>query len=263
MQASWTNPRKLEALVLPADEEPPLPLQPGKEAFDEPAPFVSAEVASILSLEFPSGAMRRDHVDAVLLEILIEAIAVIGPVSDEMFRLGLQHVEVETELDQGDFMMIGGMRTDRERKSMAIHNRENLHALAAFREPDGLAATLGRCKRGINETLPFVEHSFVAQRVRQLGQHLAQDLLLTPLLESTMDGFVIRIALRQEVPLGPGIQNPEDGVQDRSGRHRFASRTVIGNVLFGEMGTNPLPLVITQTEHARTYTARNSGRQLF
>ena len=35
MQASWTNPRKLET-VLPANEEPPLLLQPGKEAFDEP-----------------------------------------------------------------------------------------------------------------------------------------------------------------------------------------------------------------------------------
>jgi len=27
-------------IILPADEEPPLPLQPGKEAFDEPAPLV-------------------------------------------------------------------------------------------------------------------------------------------------------------------------------------------------------------------------------
>jgi len=51
-------------------------------------------------------------------EVIIEAIAVVSTIPNEMFWLGLQHVEVETELNQGDFMMIGRMRTDRERQEL-------------------------------------------------------------------------------------------------------------------------------------------------
>ena len=93
-----------------------------------------------MGLEFPGRAMRRNQVHAVWLEGVIEAIAVIDPIPNEMFGLGLEHVEVEAQLDQGDFIMIRRMRTDGKRKSMSIHNRQNLHALAAFREADGLAA---------------------------------------------------------------------------------------------------------------------------
>ncbi|MCE3224090.1 MAG: hypothetical protein K0S58_2270 [Nitrospira sp.] len=66
---------------------------------------------------------------------MIESIAVIGAIADEMLRLGLQHVEIETELDQRDLVMIRGMRTDREGEAMAIHNGEDFHALAAFVSP--------------------------------------------------------------------------------------------------------------------------------
>ena len=82
--------------------------------------------------------MRCDHVDAVLLEILIEPIAVIGAIANEILRLGLQHVEVETELHQGDFMMICRVRTDREWQPMPINNCQDFHAFAAFGEADGL-----------------------------------------------------------------------------------------------------------------------------
>src|SRR5689334_6238872 len=140
-------------------------------------------MAAVLGLEFPGQAVWGNHIDPVLLEGIIEAVTVIGPVPDEMFRLGLQHVEVETELDQGDFMMIRRMRTDGERESMAIHNRENLHALAALRETDRLAPAFGRGKGRIDEALPFVDHPFIAQRIGQLRKNLAQDFLLTPLLE--------------------------------------------------------------------------------
>jgi hypothetical protein len=34
-------------------------------------------------------------------------------------------------------------------------------------------------------------------------------------------------------------------------------------VFFGEMFPNPFPLVIAQTEHARTYRDEFAGRQLF
>jgi len=92
---------------------------------------------------------------------------------------------------------------------MSIHNRENLHTLAAFREAHGVAPAFGCGKCGIDETLALIDRAFVPQRIGPLREDLAQHLPLTPLLEPTVDRFVIRIALRQEMPLGPGVQNPE------------------------------------------------------
>ncbi len=100
---------------------------------------------------------------------------------------------------------------------MAIHNRENLHALAAFGEAYRVSLALGCGKRGIDETLALINGAFVAQRVNQLGEDLAQHILVTPLLESSMDGFVVGIALWREVPLRPGVRNPEHCFQDRLG----------------------------------------------
>src|SRR5215510_11713223 len=62
--------------------------------------------------------MRRDHLDAVLAQLLIEWIAVVGAIANQILRLGLDHVEVEAQLYQPNFVVIGGMRADRERQSM-------------------------------------------------------------------------------------------------------------------------------------------------
>src|SRR5260370_34194337 len=62
--------------------------------------------------------MRRDHLDAFLAQLLIEWIAVVGAIADQILRLGLDHVEVEAQLYQPNFVVIGGMRADRERQSM-------------------------------------------------------------------------------------------------------------------------------------------------
>jgi len=74
-------------IVLPANKESPLPLQPGKEAFDEPAALIAAEVPAILGLEFPSRAMRGNQVHADLLEGDIEAVTVIGTIPNEILWL--------------------------------------------------------------------------------------------------------------------------------------------------------------------------------
>ena len=49
---------------------------------DEPAPFIPAQVTSVLSLEFPDRAVCCNHIDAVLLEIAIKPITVIGPIAN-------------------------------------------------------------------------------------------------------------------------------------------------------------------------------------
>jgi hypothetical protein len=54
--------------------------------------------------------MRRDHLDAVLSQLRIQRIAVIGAVTDQILRRGFDHVEVEAQLHQPDFVMVGRMR---------------------------------------------------------------------------------------------------------------------------------------------------------
>lgn len=96
----------------------------------------------ILSLKFARRAVWGDPIHSVALEVVIEAVAVIRAIADEMLGLGLQHVEVEAELHQGDLMMVGQMGTDGEGQPMPINNRDNLHALAAFGETDGVPPPL-------------------------------------------------------------------------------------------------------------------------
>ena len=45
--------------------------------------------------------MRRNHLDAVVAQLLIQWIAVVSAIADEVVWLGLDHVEVETELFRG------------------------------------------------------------------------------------------------------------------------------------------------------------------
>ena len=85
----------------------------------------------------------------------------------------------------------------------------------------------------------------------------------SPLLEATIDGFVVGIALREELPLRPGVQNPLHGLQDGASGDRFAARTTVRDMFIGEMFPNPFPLVISQSEHDRTYREEYSDRQLF
>lgn len=86
-------------------------MQPCEKALDEPAALIASQMAAILDLQFAGGAMGRDHVDAVLLEVVIEPITVRGAIANEMFRLRLQHVEAETQLHQRDVMVMGRVRT--------------------------------------------------------------------------------------------------------------------------------------------------------
>lgn len=143
---------------------------------------------------------------------------------------------------------------------MALHNRQYFHAFSALREPHGLSAALRCGKHGIEEALAFIMRPFFTQRIRQLDEGLTQHLALAPLLELAMDRFVVGIALGQHVPLCVGVQNPEYRFQDVASGHPFADRATVRKVFHGEMLSTPVPLVITQAKHDRTYRAVDSPR---
>ena len=65
-----------------------------------------------------------------------------------------------------------------------------------------------------------------------------------------MHSFVVRIALRQHVPLRTYVENPQYRFQHMTGRDRLASSTPIGNMLLRKMLPNALPLFVRQPNHS-------------
>lgn len=105
--------------------------------------------------------------------------------------------------------MICRVGTDRQGKTVTIHNPHDFHTLT----PSGLAdvspSALGRSKACVNETFRFVNLSLVARSIGKIGQNLSQHLVSTPLLKSTVYRFVVRIGHRDK-PVGQQKDTPED-----------------------------------------------------
>jgi hypothetical protein len=123
---------EIARVVLPANQEPTLPLNPCKEALDDPPPLVAAQAPSVLGLALGAvGFVRSDHLGALLAQLCVQRIAVVRAISDQILGPRLDHVEVEGELHQRDFVVIRRMRGDRQRQSVTIHDRHDFHAFSA------------------------------------------------------------------------------------------------------------------------------------
>jgi hypothetical protein len=132
---------------------------------------------------------------------------------------------------------------------------------SATRRADFHAITLGRCERGVDEAFRFIDLAFLAQRIRKIGEYLAQRFLATPLLEAPMHGLVVRVALREHVPLRASVENPQRGFQDSTCWNRFAAGTTVRNIFLRKVLANSLPLLIAQFQHARNLTALNAATE--
>ncbi len=87
------KPEKVLGVVLPADQDTALPLYPCEEAFDEPPSHVTSELSRILRGRLASvGAVRSDHLDAVLTQFFNQRIAVVGTVTNQSSWLRFDHV---------------------------------------------------------------------------------------------------------------------------------------------------------------------------
>ena len=95
----------------------------------------------------------------------------------------------------------------------------------------------------------FVQHPFVAKFIGNIRQDLTQNFAVAPRLKPTMHGFVVRIALRQHVPLRASVENPQDCFEHAPRRNRFASGTTIRNVFLRKMIPNALPMLVAEPNH--------------
>jgi hypothetical protein len=85
--------------------------------------------------------------------------------------------------------------------------------------------------------------------VGYIHQHSPQNFIAAPGLKAPMNRFVVRIALRQHMPLRADVEYPQYSFENTSGRDRLASRTSIGDVLFRKMIPDALPLLVCQSNH--------------
>jgi len=74
-------------VTFPAGDQPPEVVQPGKEAFDLPAPTCTPQAAAILRDMPATAAMGRDHLDAVRRhQGFVERIAVVAAIANQPRR---------------------------------------------------------------------------------------------------------------------------------------------------------------------------------
>jgi hypothetical protein len=129
-------------------------------------------------------------------------------------------------------MMIGGVRTHRQRQAMAIDYRHDFHAFSTLGWTDIRASALGHRKGRVNEALFLVQHSSVTKFIGNIRQDLTQNFAVAPRLKPTMHSFVVRIALRQHVPLRAGVENPQHRFKHLARRNWFAPGSAVRNILF-------------------------------
>jgi hypothetical protein len=116
--------------VLEARDETARALDPSEQAFHVPATSVAAQFAAVLGA-VSVRSVRRDHLDAELRELRIEAIAVVSPVADEPLREFLYESLAERFDDKFDFMALTTRNPDGDRKAMAVCHCHDLGRFAA------------------------------------------------------------------------------------------------------------------------------------
>src|SRR5262245_10648436 len=141
--------------------------------------------------------------------------------------------------------MVRRVRADRERQSMAIHNRHDFHAFSTLRSSDFQPATLGHNEGCVGAS--------IAKLVGNIRQHATQNLIAAPSLKAPMHSFVVRVALRQHVPLRACVENQQYRFKHTTRRSRFAPRTSTANILLRKMIPDAFPLLVREPKSFDIY----------
>jgi len=146
-------------------------------------------------------------------------------------------------------MMVRGVRADRQRKAMFIDNRMIFTPFPRFVGPMLSPPPFGRRKRCINESLRFIQHLLIPQCIGRSDHDVADGVVVAPALKAPMDGFVVRVALRQHVPLRTCVQNPEYGFENFAGGKGVWTRPISRAIFFGNIAVDLFPVVVRESQH--------------
>jgi len=87
-----------------------------------------------------------------------------------------------------------------------------------------------------------------SRSVGQIRQHFAQHFLLAPLLKAAVHRFVVRVGLRQHLPLRSVFESTTR-FEHFASRNRFAASATLGDVFFRQVPPDALPLFDAQPNH--------------
>lgn len=129
-------------------------LQPGKQAFNFPAPFVAAQFSPVLRFDSLSILfVRRNQLGFKACQIFVQWIGIVSLVTDQSLRSFVGKARKESLLDKSDFMRRSRVRVDGDRKTSRVCHCHEFRALPAL----GLSHSEAPFFATIN--VPSIKHS--------------------------------------------------------------------------------------------------------
>jgi len=133
------HPEEILWVMLPANDDATIVMQPGEQSFDFPAAPIASEDATVLcGLSAARGIVWCDQFNTeALTDFCIERVAVVSAVTDH----SLGHFGEEALLDRGSyelgFMWRSAGHVHGERKTMAVADRHDFAAFTASSRANG------------------------------------------------------------------------------------------------------------------------------
>jgi hypothetical protein len=123
-------------VVFVASDESAKAQHPREEPLDVPTPAITPQPSTILGLGLSPRMVRRDHLDPVAPEVVVEFVAVVGAISDELFGEAFYESRGERVVDELRFMSLTTRSPDGDRKTMTVCHCHDLGRLAASSDPN-------------------------------------------------------------------------------------------------------------------------------
>ena len=108
------HPEKVLGESLIAHDKSSKVLEPGKKALDLPPPLVASERATVLGPVCAGPPMRCNQLHAAPGKFCIQAVRLVGVITDETHRERLDKPLREGCVDQGDFVRRGTLDVNRD-----------------------------------------------------------------------------------------------------------------------------------------------------
>jgi hypothetical protein len=159
-------------VVFVASDESSKAQHPSEEPLDVPPSSIAPQTSTILGLGLSPRVMRRDHLDPVAAQVIVQLVAVVGAIPDEFFGKVLYESRGERVVDELRFMPLTTRSPDGDRKTMTVCHRHDLGRFAAssdanFKTPLFAPAWVPSMNASVRSILPRSRRSLArAARMR-------------------------------------------------------------------------------------------------
>src|SRR5579862_7223977 len=142
------HPEEILWVILPANDDATIIMEPSKQALNFPATAVAAQYAAVLggrSAAVP--AVRRDQLHMEIFAYpLIQRVAVVGFVADQPLRRLTEESALQRGFDERGFIRRSADHVHGDRKTMAVCDCHDFAAFAAFCRADTRAPFFAELK---------------------------------------------------------------------------------------------------------------------